>query len=222
MEWKLGRMKLNGLGAEGMEMGLENGRWLMEVGKDRSWVEWKLGRIEAEWNGNWEEMELNGMGARRNVTWLEWKLNRMKAERNESWVEWKLGRIKSKSFCRRWNPLNMRHTGSYSLSPGDLCPTAMIMDRFMSVELLVGDTYTQGISDFMVWNRAPYNCLAHSYGHNVDDRAFFSGYTIESCHNVLQGRSEKNYVVSIVHCIRTNNFLLREIRTLEKVRYNGG
>ena len=30
------------------------------------------------------------------------------------------------------------------------------------------------------------------------------------------------YVVTIVRCIQTENFPLREIRTWEKVRYNGG
>ena len=46
-------------------------------------------------------------------------------------------------------------------------------------------------------------------------------FTVESRYNVLPvGR--KMYVVTIVRCIRTENFPLREIGTLEKVRYNDG
>ena len=33
---------------------------------------------------------------------------------------------------------------------------------------------------------------------------------------------QKKYVVTIVRCIRTDSFLLREIGTREEVRYNGG
>ena len=34
--------------------------------------------------------------------------------------------------------------------------------------------------------------------------------------------TEKKYVVTIVRCIRTENFPFREIGTWEEVRYNGG
>ena len=42
-----------------------------------------------------------------------------------------------------------------------------------------------------------------------------------SRYNVLLG-GRKKYTVTIVRFIRTENFPLREIRTWEKVRYNGG
>ena len=47
-------------------------------------------------------------------------------------------------------------------------------------------------------------------------------YTLESCYNVLSGAVGKKLVVTIVRCIRAENFPLREIGTWENVRYNGG
>ena len=45
---------------------------------------------------------------------------------------------------------------------------------------------------------------------------------VESRYNVLSVGSGKCYIITIVRCIRTENFPLREIVTWVKVRYNGG
>ena len=45
--------------------------------------------------------------------------------------------------------------------------------------------------------------------------------TVESRYNVLPRGCKKKYDVTIVRCIRTENFPLHEIETWEKVRYNG-
>ena len=48
-------------------------------------------------------------------------------------------------------------------------------------------------------------------------------YNIQSCRVITYSQGVgKNYVVTIVRCIRTENFPLREIGTWQKVRYNGG
>ena len=55
--------------------------------------------------------------------------------------------------------------------------------------------------------------------HEIITRCLYN--VVQSRYNVLPAGGKK-YVVTIVRCIRTDNFPLREIGTLEKVRYNGG